>query len=80
MAPMDDASLITDTSMFRPGLIVTDVVYNPEETKLLREAKAAGCTTFDGLGMLVGQARRASSSTPASRCRLTKSATPFTDK
>ena len=55
MAPMDDASLITDTSMFRPGLIVTDVVYNPEETKLLREAKAAGCTTFDGLGMLVGQ-------------------------
>lgn len=55
MAPMDDASLITDTTMFRPGLIVTDVVYNPEETKLLREAKAAGCTTFDGLGMLVGQ-------------------------
>ena len=34
---------------------VIDVVYNPEETKLLREAKAAGCTTFDGLGMLVGQ-------------------------
>lgn len=55
MAPMDDASLITDLSMLRPGLIVTDVVYNPEETKLLREAKAAGCTTFDGLGMLIGQ-------------------------
>ena len=55
MAPMDDASLITDTTMFRPGLIVTDVVYNPEETKLLREAKAAGCKTFDGLGMLVEQ-------------------------
>ncbi len=55
MKPMDDQSLITDTSMFRPGLIVTDVVYDPEETKLLREAKAAGCTTFDGLGMLVGQ-------------------------
>lgn len=55
MAPMDDASLITDLTMLRPGLIVTDVVYNPEETKLLREAKAAGCVTFDGLGMLVGQ-------------------------
>ena len=27
----------------------------PEETKLLREAKAAGCKTFDGLGMLVEQ-------------------------
>ena len=55
MKPMDDASLITDLTMLRPGLIVTDVVYDPEETKLLREARAAGCTTFDGLGMLVGQ-------------------------
>ena len=55
MKPMDDQSLITDTTMLRPGLIVTDVVYDPEETKLLREAKAAGCKTFDGLGMLVEQ-------------------------
>lgn len=55
MKPMDDQSLITDTTMLRPGLIVTDVVYYPEETKLLREAKAAGCKTFDGLGMLVEQ-------------------------
>ena len=55
MKPLDDQSLITDTSLFRPGLIVTDVVYDPEETRLLREAKAAGCKTFDGLGMLVEQ-------------------------
>lgn len=55
MKPMDDQSLITDLTMLRPGLIVTDVVYDPEETKLLREAKAAGCKTFDGLGMLVEQ-------------------------
>ena len=55
MKPLDDQSLITDTSLFRPGLIVTDVVYDPGETKLLREAKAAGCKTFDGLGMLVEQ-------------------------
>ena len=55
MKPMDDVSLITDLTMLRPGLIVTDVVYDPEETKLLREAKAAGCKTFDGLGMLVEQ-------------------------
>ena len=55
MKPMDGESLITDTTMFRPELIVTDVVYDPEETKLLRDAKAAGCRTFDGLGMLVEQ-------------------------
>ena len=55
MKPMDGESLIADTTMFRPELIVTDVVYDPEETKLLRDAKAAGCRTFDGLGMLVEQ-------------------------
>lgn len=55
MKPMDGESLITDLTMLRPGLIVTDVVYDPEETRLLREAKAAGCVTFDGLGMLVEQ-------------------------
>ncbi len=40
----------------RPGLIVADVVFNPAETRLLRDAKAHGCPTLDGLGMLVNQA------------------------
>lgn len=36
--------------------IVCDVVYNPEETKLLREAKEAGCAkTIGGKGMLLWQ-------------------------
>jgi shikimate dehydrogenase len=39
----------------RPGLIVADVIPNPPLTRFLTEAKAAGCTTLDGLGMLVGQ-------------------------
>ena len=55
MAPLDEISNITDLTMFRPDLIVTDVVYSPEETKMLREAKAAGCRTFGGLGMLLCQ-------------------------
>ncbi len=33
-----------------------DAVYNPIETKLLREAKESGLKTIDGLYMLVGQA------------------------
>jgi shikimate dehydrogenase len=37
-------------------LIVADVVFNPPQTKLLREAEQRGCTTLDGLGMLVNQA------------------------
>jgi shikimate dehydrogenase len=39
----------------RPGLIVADVIPNPPRTRLLAAADAAGCTTLDGLGMLVGQ-------------------------
>lgn len=59
MAPYEDQSNITDLSWFRPDLIVTDVVYNPAETKMLREAKAAGCKTCDGLGMLLCQGAEA---------------------
>jgi|Cm827metagenome_2_1110796.scaffolds.fasta_scaffold02883_4 quinate/shikimate dehydrogenase len=59
MAPFEDQSVITDRSWFRPDLIVTDVVYSPAETKMLREAKAAGCRTCDGLGMLLCQGAEA---------------------
>jgi shikimate dehydrogenase len=38
------------------GLIVFDLVYRPSPTKLLREAKRAGCKTIGGWPMLVGQA------------------------
>ncbi|TMV07202.1 shikimate dehydrogenase [Ruegeria sediminis] len=40
----------------QPGALVTDLVYAPLKTRLLREAEAAGCTTVDGLGMLLHQA------------------------
>ena len=38
-----------------PGMVVADVIPNPPQTVLLREAAARGCTTLDGLGMLVNQ-------------------------
>ncbi len=55
MPPLEDKSIITDHSLFRKDLVVTDVVYEPEKTKLLREAEAAGCKTVGGLGMLIYQ-------------------------
>ncbi|MCG7493936.1 shikimate dehydrogenase [Thalassobius sp. Cn5-15] len=38
------------------GALVTDLVYNPLQTRLLREAEEMGCVTVDGLGMLIHQA------------------------
>lgn len=55
MKPMEDQSIIKDVSLLRPDLVVADIVYNPEETKLLKDAKAAGCTCVGGKGMLVWQ-------------------------
>ena len=37
--------------------LVTDMVYNPLETDLLRQARTRGMPTVDGLGMLLHQAR-----------------------
>jgi len=55
MAPDVDTMPISSTEVLRPGLVVTDTVYNPKETKLLREAKAAGCIAIGGVGMLIYQ-------------------------
>lgn len=39
-----------------PQALVTDIVYSPLETPLLQIARARGCRTVDGLGMLLHQA------------------------
>jgi len=53
-----EMSPVSGTAL-HPGLFVMDMVYNPEETALLREARAAGCRTLGGLPMLVYQGARA---------------------
>lgn len=55
MAPRTERCIITDDSVFREDLFVFDVIYNPEETLLLKKAKAAGCRTLNGLNMLLYQ-------------------------
>lgn len=59
MAPHTDRSIITDPSIFHKDLVVSDVIYNPEETLLLKLAKEAGCATFNGLYMLLYQGAEA---------------------
>lgn len=68
---MDDAALVVNTTSLgmlgkqplrvpldglRAGTLVTDLVYAPLKTGLLLEAEKKGCTTVDGLGMLLHQA------------------------
>jgi shikimate dehydrogenase len=51
-----EARVPLTVASLNPPLIVADVIFNPPWTRLLRDAKARGCTTLDGLGMLVNQA------------------------
>lgn len=56
MKSMDDISIVKDVSLFRKDLIIADVVYNPKETKLMKQAKEAGCEkVIGGIGMLLHQ-------------------------
>ena len=42
--------------ILKEGMIVFDAVYNPIETRLLREANENGCHTVNGLSMFINQA------------------------
>jgi shikimate dehydrogenase len=43
-------------AIWRSDLTVMDIVYNPRETRLLKEAKAAGSRTIPGIEMFLNQA------------------------
>ncbi|WP_145332883.1 shikimate dehydrogenase [Paenibacillus xylanexedens] len=44
-----------DPAWIREGAAVSDLIYNPLETRLLRESRLRGCTVHGGLGMFVYQ-------------------------
>jgi shikimate dehydrogenase len=54
MKPKADESLVAP-KLLRPDLTVMDIVYNPIETKLAKEAKAAGAKVISGVEMLIYQ-------------------------
>ena len=58
MHPNTDTAIATAENL-HPDLTVFDIVYNPLETRLLREAKAAGAKTVSGILMLVYQGAEA---------------------
>lgn len=59
MHPATDASPIEDPTMFHKELLVSDIIYNPRQTKLLKLANQSGCQTTNGLYMLLHQGAEA---------------------
>jgi shikimate dehydrogenase len=55
MGKLKGQTYIPDPSYFRPDLIVTDTIYSPAETAMLKMANEVGCKTINGLGMLFFQ-------------------------
>ncbi len=59
MHPHVDQSPIEPTHFGKnwgPGTVVFDTVYNPRFTKLIKDAREAGCVTIDGTQMFIRQA------------------------
>jgi shikimate dehydrogenase len=56
MAPHIDGSPLPFPEALRKDAIICDLIYNPAETRLLRECRAQGIRCFNGLGMLLHQA------------------------
>lgn len=50
-----EARVPLDAQSLTPEMVVADVIFNPPQTRLLRDAAARDCRTLDGLGMLVNQ-------------------------
>ncbi len=50
-----NARLGLELSSLQSDMVVADVIFNPVNTRLIRDAESRGCRTVDGLSMLVNQ-------------------------
>ena len=46
-----------DVETLKEGMVVCDLIVNPPNTPFLKESDSKGCTTLDGVGMLVNQGK-----------------------
>ncbi len=56
MTPNIHASPLPENIVLPNNIHVYDLVYNPRETKLVRDARSQGLNATTGLGMLIEQA------------------------
>ncbi len=55
MSPNVESSIWPDNIPFPADSFVYDLVYNPQQTRLMTQAESAGCQVANGLGMLIWQ-------------------------
>ena len=55
MKPREDQSVIPDPKLLRKDLVVSDIIYSPRTTRLMKMAVDRGCKVIGGMGMLLGQ-------------------------
>ncbi len=55
MFPNENVKPVIDVDKISKNMVVMDLIYNPKETVLLKEAKKRGAKTINGLGMLIYQ-------------------------
>ena len=56
MTPNTETSPLPENAVLSKHTFIYDLVYNPRETKLVRDAHAQGLSATTGLGMLIEQA------------------------
>ena len=60
MKPREEESLINDMSVYHENLVVAEIIYNPIETKMMKDAADAGVKKIvGGKGMLLWQGAEA---------------------
>lgn len=59
MGALENQMILPDIHYLTSDVIVSDVIYMPEETKLLKGAKKLGCRTINGIGMMLYQGAEA---------------------
>lgn len=59
MSPNEDDCIISNPDILYPNLIVSDLIYKPRKTKLLKYAEIKGCKTINGIGMVLWQGAEA---------------------
>jgi len=56
MTPNTEQSPLPENLTLSLDTFIYDLIYNPRETKLVKDARAQGCSAVTGLGMLIEQA------------------------